>query len=277
MKIYKEVFLAPDTADATWHRDRAEWQSRGTLHVHGCSPWGCEPDEWLTELSRRYLKGSIGRRSRAQGGAADVDGGVLDDEYQDVQQSIFHFLGDVGFTAHNPTPQAEGILISEEARGRGLRDLARDMRGFDWSDEGACRDRYANLLNASQRHTRCGKCFLKNGSCRFGFPNPRNDNFTIRAHPLVSPPTEWIDDWQVIVTPPNASPPDEGEEGPGPCDEYVNRHCDWQLLGWGGNVDCSPIVDHGSAHRYMVKYASKGEARSREAQSQPGLCPLPPH
>ena len=68
------------------------------------------------------------------------------------------------------------------------------------------------------------------------------------------------------MTPPNASPPDEGEEGPGPCDEYVNRHCDWQLLGWGGNVDCSPIVDHGSAHRYMVKYASKGEARSREAQ-----------
>ncbi|CAN0499921.1 unnamed protein product, partial [Laminaria digitata] len=63
MKINKEVFLAPDTADATWHWDRAEWQSRGTLHVHGWSSWGCEPDERLTELSRRYLKGFICRRS----------------------------------------------------------------------------------------------------------------------------------------------------------------------------------------------------------------------
>ena len=68
------------------------------------------------------------------------------------------------------------------------------------------------------------------------------------------------------MTPPTAPLPDEGGELPGPCDEYVNRHCDCQILGWGGNFDCSPIVDHGSAHRYMVKHTSKDEARSREAQ-----------
>ena len=44
------------------------------------------------------------RRSPTRGGAADADGGVLDDEYRDIQQRIFHFLGDVGFTARNPTP-----------------------------------------------------------------------------------------------------------------------------------------------------------------------------
>ncbi|CAN0534058.1 unnamed protein product, partial [Laminaria digitata] len=155
MKTYKEVFFAPDTADATWHWDRAEWQSRGTLHVHGCSPWGCEPDERLTELSRRYLKGFIGRRSRTRGGAADADGGVPDAEYEDVQERIFLFLRDVGFTARNPTPQAKGVPVSEEARAEGLRELARDMRGFDWSNQRAILDRYANLLNACERHTRC--------------------------------------------------------------------------------------------------------------------------
>lgn len=31
-------------------------------------------------------------------------------------------------------------------------------------------------------------------------------------------------------------------------------------------MDASPIVDHGTAYRYMVKYASKEESRSRDAQ-----------
>ena len=137
MKIYKEVFLASDTAGATWHWNRAECHSRGILLVHGCSWWGCEPDESLTELSRRYMKGFIDRRSRTRGGAADADGAVLYGEDHDVQQRVFQFLGDVGFTARNPTPQEEGIPISEEERGEGLREFARDIRGFDWSDKGA--------------------------------------------------------------------------------------------------------------------------------------------
>ena len=62
----------------------------------------------------------------------------------------------------------------------------------------------------------CGMYCLMNGSCCFGFPKPRNDNFTRTAHPLVSPLTERICDWQIFVTPPNDSPPDEGE-GHGPA------------------------------------------------------------
>ena len=112
-----------------------------------------------------------------------------------------------------------------------MREIGRNMRGFDWLDERACRNRYADLLNASRRHTRCGKYCLKNGSCRFVFPKPRNDNVTIRAHVLVSPPTKRIDDWQDMVTLPIAWSPDEGGGGLGPCDEYVNHLCDYQILG----------------------------------------------
>ena len=62
------------------------------------------------------------------------------DDYEDVEQRIFQFLGDVGFTARHPTPQAEGVSISEEARREELRKLAKDMPGVDWPDQGACRD-----------------------------------------------------------------------------------------------------------------------------------------
>lgn len=31
-------------------------------------------------------------------------------------------------------------------------------------------------------------------------------------------------------------------------------------------MDASPIVDHWSAYRHVVKYASKGESRSKETQ-----------
>lgn len=69
-----------------------------------------------------------------------------------------------------------------------------------------------------------------------------------------------MEDWQAIVIPPNVN------VGTSECDEYVNRHFYWQLLAWGGNVDASPIVDHGLAYSYMVNYASKGESRSKQAK-----------
>ena len=88
----------------------------------------------------------------------------------------------------------------------------------------------------------------------------------LRAVPLTDPPTDSVEDWQAESVAPRYSPPAGGEEGEGPHDGYANRHVILQLLGWGANVDSSFIVDSGAAYRYIVKYASKGEPRSREVQ-----------
>lgn len=122
---------------------RAEWQSRASLHVHGCSCWEVDPDEGLADLAPKYLKCVIERRDDGEGGGHRS---VSDDQYQDVQNKIFGFLGDVGFTARNPDVPTAGVAVTEEARARGLAELARDMRDFDWTDENACDERYSNLL-----------------------------------------------------------------------------------------------------------------------------------
>ena len=274
----EKKFLGPQMADQLWYWDRAEWQSRASLHVHGCSAWGCEPEGRMTDLSRTFLKGFLARRHDgsdddtnhiARDGAGEstcTDGGVSDEEYERVQREMCVFLAGVGFTAKNPTPPQDGVPLSEEARGQGLQELARDMRDFDWEDEDAVRDRYAMLVNVTQRHTRCGTYCLRRGKCRFGYPHGRQETLQIAAHPLVSPPTNRVEDWQVVVLPPRSSPRPDGEEGEGEHDGYVNRHVVVQIVGWGGNVDASFIVDRGMAYRYMVKYASKGESRSRDAQ-----------
>ena len=148
-----------------------------------------------------------------------------------------YVLGRRRVTARNLTPPDEGIALREEARREGLNELARDMRDFNWEDEDAARDRYATLVNVTLRRTRCGAYCLRQGKCRFGYPHPRQETIQITAHPLVHPPTDRIEDWQVVVLPPRSSPPAEGEDGEGEHDGYVNRHVIVQILGWGGNVD----------------------------------------
>eukprot|EP00752_Nemacystus_decipiens_P013816 g12266.t1 len=92
------------------------------------------------------------------------------------------------------------------------------MRDFPWGDVDECRRRYANILYGSQRHTECGPYCLRNARCRFGFPKKRDESMRLEPHPLTATPTDDPNDYQVIVTPPNASPREDGDEGQGPCD-----------------------------------------------------------
>ncbi|CAB1108166.1 unnamed protein product [Ectocarpus sp. CCAP 1310/34] len=266
-----EIFLGNAMADASWFWMRAEWQSRASLHIHGMSSWNCEGDRRVTELSRTYLRVYIARRRRAteepdpRDDDPPDDGGVPD-EFVRVQEDIVRFLEKVGFTARNPSLPADDTPVGEEACARSREELERYMRDFPWHDVDECRRRYANLVNGAQRHTKCGPYCLRNGRCRFGFPKKRDGRMRLDPHPLTGNPTDDPNDYHVVVTPPNASPPAEGQRGPGPCNRSVNRHVQSQLLAWGANTDFSPIVDHGGAATYMVKYASKGECSSKEAR-----------
>ncbi|CAB1106966.1 unnamed protein product [Ectocarpus sp. CCAP 1310/34] len=159
LQEWKGVFLGRDMGDQRWQWDRAEWQSRASLHVHGCSSWIVEAvrNKHLTDLSRRYLKGFLARRRVKQGRleeGAPTDGGVSDEEFARVQQEMCTFLVAVGFTARNPDPPAPDEAVSEEQRRAAAEGIARDMRDFPWEDEQATMERYSLLLNACQRYTR---------------------------------------------------------------------------------------------------------------------------
>lgn len=211
MQIRKEAFLGEHMAVSLWHCNRAASGSL-VLQQPACARVqlvGLRERRALTDLSRTRLKGFFGRRSWINGALPDANGGVPDAEQGSVQTRICSFLEGVGSTARNPTLPSEGVHLSAESRAEGVRELAKDMRNFDWDDEAAGRLRYALLVNVSvaQRHTRCGTYCLRYGCRRFGFPHERIDRMAIPAHPFVTPPTDIIEDWQVVALPPPTSPP----------------------------------------------------------------------
>lgn len=143
----------------------------------------------------------------------DVDG-VPDDEYEHVRKTIYDCLEDIRITARNPEPQPEGTL-SETTQGRWewrVAELARDMRNFPWEDEAVCRTRFATLINTAQGKGWCDNYCLRNDPCRVGYPFARQERMKVTTHPLVSPPTYRLEDWQVIVSPPRLCRSADGEE-----------------------------------------------------------------
>ena len=99
MRLLKNVFLGRQMADHVWYWDRAEWQPRTSLHVHGCSAWICKPDGSMLDLSSTFLKGVLAwRRSELQedseeikrhsdgGGVMCIHGRVSDEEYERFQR-----------------------------------------------------------------------------------------------------------------------------------------------------------------------------------------------
>lgn len=149
----------------------------------------------------------LGRSLRLAGGLTNADGGVPDAKYVSGYLQICSFLEDVGSMARELTPLQESVRLSAENRGDDAKELARDMRTFNWDDRIACRRRYALLFNFSQRHTRCVTNCLRDGRCRFDFPHEENDSGTIAAHPFVAQLTYTIEDWHIFALPPTMSPP----------------------------------------------------------------------
>ena len=69
-----------------------------------------------------------------------------------------------------------------ESRERDVKELARDLRNFDWVDEAVFRWRYTLSLGVAKRYTRCGMCLPRDGSSCVGFPLEYTDCMAIATH-----------------------------------------------------------------------------------------------
>lgn len=147
-----------------------------------------------------------------------------------LKKRIVRFLRVVDSTVRHPPPQAESSPISEKV---GLKDLSRYMRGFGCSDKTACRGRNDNLLNTNQSHTKDAASTASNTGDGSGFLRPATT--TSSSGRTLS--------WE---------PPDRTRRRLASYCDVAQRFAARRL-----------IVDTGSAHRYRVKYASKGDSRNR--------------
>ena len=116
-------------------------------------------------------------------------------------------------------------------------------------------DDYQSLVNCVQRHTRCNAAYClrrKNAQqeppCRFGYPM----ECTSQSHIT----------FERIST---------GEVRANHCTEWPS-HNRTMLQHWRANIDIQVIIDVTACARYLAKYVSKSEPRSKAASEVFSKC-----
>lgn len=113
-------------------------------------------------------------------------------------------------------------------------------RYTDLSEEGKATD-LNRILNAVQRHSRCGPhCLRRNRNtrqygCRYGFPIQLEEQSSLRQEQ---------GSWKFI---------------PKRNDEFIQRYNKFVSQIWRGNTDFTPVTSKDAVLNYIAKYASKGE------------------
>ena len=107
-----------------------------------------------------------------------------------------------------------------------------------------------DFIATCQRHTRCSTAYClkkKKGKqqCRFGYPKPLQSATSI---------TSQEDGEPVVVTAHN--------------DSLLNGYNPVQLSAWRANVDLQYVVSRQKVTKYVAKYATKSEPRSKALQDE---------
>jgi hypothetical protein len=139
-------------AEWTWYR--LEYQSRGTVHLHGCVRLRNIPD-----LNALYVIAHRGRSNPES--ASFVDTGTA------AEQQICN-VADALCSAWNPSPPHDAILDERDERGERPEPHPCSIY-FDDVDHEKSR------VNEVQRHRHVDSYCLRKGKCRFGYPLPLSD------------------------------------------------------------------------------------------------------
>ena len=210
-------------AEWTWYR--LEYQSRGTVHLHGCVRLRNIPN-----LHGLYVAALTGRSNPLS--KVMVDAGLAaEKEICDVADSLC--------SAWNPDPPADACSLKRDDRGD-VPDPHPCSIFFD--NDNLEKLRMQQTLNEVQRHRHVESYCMRKGVCRFGYPLPLSDI------------THFI--WT-----PTSSGGQKGTLMYRRNDCWLNNHhCGFKS--WNANMDVKVIYNLHCLAEYLCGYATKSESTS---------------
>ena len=226
--------------DAKWHWYRYEWQARGSIHAHGCAKLKNDPG--LCEL---ISKAALGWRAEKMLGCPEADRELLLEiiaEGEEDKAAAIEYADWLVTTMNEVIPDNNDWSVPNP------HPCTVPFRNVQDQDED-----YHQLVNTVERHTRCSSAYYlrrKNGekepSCRFGFPKELSDQSYVEF--------EEVNEEKIRATLSTRR-----------NDDRLNSHTRMMLQHWRANVDLQVVVDVDVCARYMAKYVSQSEPRSKPA------------
>ena len=222
-----------DEMDAEWHCYRSEYQSRGSLHVHGCAKLKSDPG--LCQLMKKAAL-AWQLRDKSSTELSQLEQQIIA-EGTTAQNTIIEYV-DWLTTTFNPSVPSEMWRMPAPINHPCTRN---PLQVSDAEQD------YADLVNTVERHTKCNAAYClrkkkgkSHSQCRFEYPRPLKSETTIEFQEL---PTKRI--YAKVITKRN--------------DPLINTHNKSLSQYWRANVDVQTIVDIEDCVRYMMKYAAKAE------------------
>ena len=235
-----------DEMDAEWHWYRFEYQSRGSLHAHGCAKLKNDPG--LCELMKKAAV-AWQLRDKSPTELSQPEQQIIQ-EGNAAQQTIIEYVDWLTTTFNPSLPSQTWCMPTPQNH-----PCAQNPLQISDSEQD-----YADLVNAVERHTKCNAAYClrkrkgqSHTQCRFDYPRPLKSETKIEFEEL---PSKRI--CAKIVTKRN--------------DPLINSHNKLLLQYWRANVDVQAIVDIEDCVRYMTKYTAKAETKSQTAKEIYKTC-----
>jgi hypothetical protein len=232
MKTFFDEILACE-----WRWYRFEWQSRSSIHAHGCARFSNDPG--LIQLTALVYKGRMATEKLNDASIVDtervalietqrigVESEIIIIDYVENLISATNTRSIIDAEPRIPEPHPCSIQYAD------LQNVDKD------------RD-YEELINCVQRHVcrlngYCKSSKKQNeGKCRFGYPIAVKDKTSI----------EFMVSGNKV----------KAEIKLKRNDKFLNVHNRLLTHNWRANTDMQIILDVSAAINYMVKYATKGK------------------
>jgi len=293
VKEFVNAFFGKDGLECEYVWYRFEFQKRGNIHVHGVVKLKSDPG--LPKLSQLVIDGrkaaQILRIAKNLGSGNLIDVFPSDDVIAPSEGDSLLSSGEdelrIKLLNRMLHEDEVLILVKDIDKGKGAETIltmyrddfvstfhpqppndanleVRDEQHLPPFGRHACSllhlnsngsvglrpEMYDQLLDQCQRHRHHPTYCLQNGKCRFSFPRTiqPETRIIVKEIPYKRDPTKLRRTSVEFVSKCN--------------DRWINSHNPIGLLAWGGNMDCTLLIDPLAVVEYVCKYCTKSEKSS---------------